>query len=177
MAYKHQKLIYVSGGGEDQDQDTSRFSVWWEPEFLGHRQLSSCCALTWQKGWGISLGSLFRGTNSIPEWSTHFSIFAWKIPWTEEAGGLHSPWCPKESNMTDHTCTVLFLRVPSSGPNHLPKFSPPNTITLGIRFQHTNLENINVQPTQRTKENLDQPGLAKDEARRPWKVQASGPPP
>ena len=24
--------------------------------------------------------------------ATHSSIHAWKIPWTEEPGGLHSPW-------------------------------------------------------------------------------------
>ena len=91
----------------------------------------------------------------------------------------YSPWCPKESDMTDHTRTLLFLRVPSSGPNHLPKFSPPNTITLGSRFQHTNLGEYkrSVCSTQRTKENPDQPGLGKDEARRPWRGQASGPPP
>ena len=33
--------------------------------------------------------------------STHFSIPAWEIPWTEEPGG-HSPWGRKESDMTDH---------------------------------------------------------------------------
>ena len=27
---------------------------------------------------------------------THSSIFAWRIPWTEEPGGLHSPWGHKE---------------------------------------------------------------------------------
>ena len=24
--------------------------------------------------------------------ATHSSIFAWRIPWTEEPGELHSPW-------------------------------------------------------------------------------------
>ena len=24
--------------------------------------------------------------------ATYFRILAWKIPWTEEPGGLHSPW-------------------------------------------------------------------------------------
>ena len=32
--------------------------------------------------------------------STHFSIFAWRIPWTEEPGGLR-PWGHKESDMTE----------------------------------------------------------------------------
>ena len=42
---------------------------------------------------------------SIPGWkdplekemATHSSILAWKIPWTKEPGGLHSPWGSKES--------------------------------------------------------------------------------
>ena len=171
MAYKHQKLIYVSGGGEGQDQDTSRLSVWWDPDCPGHRQLSSCCVLTWQKGWGISLGSLFRGTNSIPECQPTSVLLPGKFHGQRSLVG-YSPWCPKELNMTDHTRTVLFLRVPSSVPNHLPSFSPPNTITLGIRFQPTNLGEYkrSLYSTQRTKENPDQPGLGKDEARRPWRV-------
>ena len=24
--------------------------------------------------------------------ATHSSILAWEVPWTEEPGGLHSPW-------------------------------------------------------------------------------------
>ena len=30
------------------------------------------------------------------EMATHSSIHAWKIPWTEEYGGLYSPWGHKE---------------------------------------------------------------------------------
>ena len=26
------------------------------------------------------------------EMATHSSILAWRIPWTEESGRLHSPW-------------------------------------------------------------------------------------
>ena len=60
----------------------------------------------------------------------HSSILAWEIPWTEEAGGLYSPWGCKESDMTDwtpstntHTYThkahllVVFIR--SSVDGHL----------------------------------------------------------
>ena len=32
--------------------------------------------------------------------ATHSSILAWRIPWTEEPGGL-SPWGHKESDMTE----------------------------------------------------------------------------
>jgi len=28
----------------------------------------------------------------VEEMATHYSILAWKVPWTEEPGGLYSPW-------------------------------------------------------------------------------------
>ena len=31
---------------------------------------------------------------------THSSILAWRFPWTEEHGGLYSPWGRKESDTT-----------------------------------------------------------------------------
>ena len=31
----------------------------------------------------------------------HSSILAWEIPWTEEPGGLYSPWGCKESDRTE----------------------------------------------------------------------------
>ena len=31
---------------------------------------------------------------------THSNILAWRIPWTEEPGGLHSPWDHKKSDTT-----------------------------------------------------------------------------
>ena len=34
------------------------------------------------------------------EMATHSSILAWKTPWTEEPGGLYSPWGCKESDTT-----------------------------------------------------------------------------
>ena len=34
--------------------------------------------------------------------ATHSSILAWRIPWTEERGGLEStPWVHKASDMTE----------------------------------------------------------------------------
>ena len=35
------------------------------------------------------------------EMATHFSILAWRIPWIEEPGGLHSPWGRKELDTTE----------------------------------------------------------------------------
>ena len=40
------------------------------------------------------------------EMATHSSIFAWKISWTEEPGGLYSSWGCKESDPTEHTHCV-----------------------------------------------------------------------
>ena len=43
--------------------------------------------------------------------ATHSSILAWKVPWTEEPGGLqrtlvgYSLWGHKESDMTEHLST------------------------------------------------------------------------
>ena len=35
------------------------------------------------------------------ETATHSSILAWRIPWTEEPGGLQSWWTRKESDATE----------------------------------------------------------------------------
>ena len=34
---------------------------------------------------------------------TQSSILAWRTPWTEEPGGLYSPWGHKESDTTEAT--------------------------------------------------------------------------
>ena len=34
------------------------------------------------------------------EMATHSTILAWRIPWTEEPGGLQCPWGRKESDLT-----------------------------------------------------------------------------
>ena len=39
----------------------------------------------------------------------HSSIFAWRIPWTEEAGGLLSMGF-KESDATEHSCVQVKTR-------------------------------------------------------------------
>ena len=35
------------------------------------------------------------------EMATHSGTLAWKVPWTEKHGGLHSPWGCKELDMTE----------------------------------------------------------------------------
>jgi len=43
-----------------------------------------------------------------PEMATYSTVLAWKLPWTEEAGG-YSPSDHKESCMTEHARKVLIL--------------------------------------------------------------------
>ena len=45
--------------------------------------------------------SLGREDPLEKEMATHSSILAWRIPWTEEPGGLYSPQGRKESDMTE----------------------------------------------------------------------------
>ena len=45
--------------------------------------------------------SLGREDPLEKEMVTHSSILAWRIPWTEEPGGLHSPRDRKESDTTE----------------------------------------------------------------------------
>ena len=62
-----------------------------------------------QETWVPSLGQedpLEKGM------ATHSSFLAWRIPWTEEPGGLHSPCGRKELDMSEqliHTHTFKFL--------------------------------------------------------------------
>ena len=51
---------------------------------------------------------LIPGLARYPGVSTHSSILAWRILWTEEPGG-YSPWGPKESDMTEHTHTIFMV--------------------------------------------------------------------
>ena len=49
-----------------------------------------------QETWVQYLGSVPGSGRSPGEGNGNpLSILAWEIPWTEEPGGLHSPWVPK----------------------------------------------------------------------------------
>jgi len=66
------------------------------------------CLSTTRETWVPSLG---REDLLEKEMAIHSSTLAWKIPWTEEPGRLHSPWGHKESDTTErlHTpfCFIL----------------------------------------------------------------------
>ena len=49
-------------------------------------------------------------SNLLEDIATHSSILAWKIPWTEESGGLQSMGS-QESDMTTATKHILTSRV------------------------------------------------------------------
>ena len=62
------------------------------------------------------------------EMATCSSILAWKIPWTEEPGGLHSPRGCKELDVTEHARTQR-IRVDPNLSTYPDPLSP-----LGVRM-------------------------------------------
>ena len=52
-----------------------------------------------------SVGDLGQEDSLEEEMATHSSLLAWRIPWAEEPGRLHSQWGHKESDMTE--CLTL----------------------------------------------------------------------
>ena len=56
--------------------------------------------------------------------ATHSSILAWRIPWTEELGGLDSTWGRKESDVTERlTLSHFYFGCAASSLQYL-RFSP-----------------------------------------------------
>ena len=51
--------------------------------------------------WEMQVQSLALEDPLEKEMATHSSILAWRIPWTEEPGGLYCPQGRKESDMTE----------------------------------------------------------------------------
>ena len=64
------------------------------------------CLYTMRETWVPSLG---REDLLEKEMAIHSSTLAWKIPWTEEPGRLHSPWGHKESDTTERLHTPFFI--------------------------------------------------------------------
>ena len=67
------------------------------------------------------------------EMTTHFSILAWEIPWTEEPGGLQSVGSQKELDKTQrlNNSNKLFLLMKLLKPNTQGFFpTPTNSLTL-----------------------------------------------
>ena len=47
--------------------------------------------------------------------ATHSSILTWRVPWTEEPSGLHSPWGHRESDTSEQLILSL-CRYPGHAP-------------------------------------------------------------
>ena len=52
--------------------------------------------------------SLRREDLLVKGMASHSSILAWRIPWTEEPGGLYSPWGHKELDTTERLTLSIF---------------------------------------------------------------------
>ena len=68
--------------------------------------------------------------------ATHSSILAWRIPWTEESGGLQSMGC-KESDTTEWLTLPLLASPIQLLPTPLPPVSIPKPIPA---LQHSPCE-------------------------------------
>ena len=66
--------------------------------------------------------------------ATHFSILAWRIPWTEEPGSLQSIDC-KELDMTEHAHTSRFVIAffPRSKCLFISWLQSPSAVILELR--------------------------------------------
>ena len=51
------------------------------------------------------------------EIATHFSILAWRIPWTEEPGGLQSTGLQSQTEATEHAQFVTYQQKINTVPN------------------------------------------------------------
>ena len=51
--------------------------------------------------------------------ATYSSILAWKIPWTEEPGGLQSLGSQSRTQLSMHECTSLFCLLTQAFIDHL----------------------------------------------------------
>ena len=85
-----------------------------------------------KKTWVWSLGQEYPLEEGV---TTHFSILAWRIPWTEERGGLQS----MESQRIGHDCwsDLVHMHALEEGRSlysaHIYKFLPPECQICNIR--------------------------------------------
>ena len=66
-------------------------------------------------------GPLENGT------ATHCSFLAWRIPWTEESGGLQSMGSQSQTRLkrlSMHACTHAHVHGRKAGPQPGPRLSP-----------------------------------------------------
>ena len=77
--------------------------------------------------WETRVQSLGREALLEKEVATHSSVLTWRIPWTEEPGGLYSPWGCNELDTTgDFTMATYSSILPGKvhGQRSLVGYSP-----------------------------------------------------
>ena len=77
--------------------------------------------------------------------ATRSSILVWKIPWTEEPGGLYSAWSHKESNTTEqrhHQCELTSFYFHSERKCRAPCPSIPYPLLIVHTLHLLNLHSI-----------------------------------
>ena len=78
--------------------------AWWATQSMGSQRADTTGRLTLSHSLlalilnGICVCMLSHVEKAM---ATHSSILAWKIPWTEKPGGLHSPWGHKKLDVTE----------------------------------------------------------------------------
>ena len=55
-------------------------------------------------------GDLGREDPLENKMATHSSILAWRLPWTEEPGGLQSTGSQSQTRLSDLTHTICFIK-------------------------------------------------------------------
>ena len=78
-------------------------------------------------------------TGSVPAWedplekemAAHFSILAWKIPWTEEPGGLHSMGLQRVGHGLVTKITTKVALEPQLTEKHEQTFCPTQFLASG----------------------------------------------
>ena len=68
--------------------------------------------------------------------ATHSGILAWRIPWTEEPGGLQSIGSQSQTRMSTHTCTQN-VQI-SQQACFIPNIASPVKVVLILSFDSIN---------------------------------------
>ena len=97
--------------------------------------------------WEICVQSLGQEDALEKDTATHSSTLAWKILWTEEPGGLHSPRGHKESDMTEqlHVHTHIYANIlPNSTTQSTKNIKEDIAIKQKLHFQEKKIYTENI---------------------------------
>lgn len=113
-------IICLSSGCSNQVLQNGRFYK--QQKFVFHSSES------WKSKIGVT-AHLLSSESPFLDYKWPDSLYI--LTWQKES---------KLSEVLSMRSLISFMRSLHLWPNYIPKTLPPNTITLGVRFQHTNLE-------------------------------------